>query len=72
MDSQSYLKNASNAQWLRCEPSQNTHILPYMLRFFVGSRLTIKRNLLFLRQLFVHQWQKVFVKSEAFQFTVTV
>ncbi len=32
------LKNASNAQLQRCGPPQNAHILPCMLRFFVGPR----------------------------------
>jgi hypothetical protein len=45
-----YLKNASNAQLRRCKPLQNTHILPCMLRFFIGLRLALERDLLFLRQ----------------------
>jgi hypothetical protein len=34
----SYLKNTSNAQLRCCGPPQNAHILPCMLRFFVGPR----------------------------------
>ncbi len=31
-------------------PSQNAHILKWMLRFFVGPCLAFERDLLFLRQ----------------------
>jgi len=33
----SYLKNASNAQWLCCQPPQNAHILLCMPLFFEGN-----------------------------------
>jgi len=49
----SYLKNASNAQKRRCQSPQNSHILPCMLRFFVGWRFALERDLLFLRWLLV-------------------
>jgi hypothetical protein len=37
----------SKAQWLRCRPLQNAHILPCMLRFFIGLRLALEPNLRF-------------------------
>jgi len=43
----SYLKNTSNAQLRCCGPPQNAHILPCMLRFLVGPRLVLERNLHF-------------------------
>ena len=43
----SHLKNTSNAQLRCCEPLQNAHILPCMLRFFIGLRLVLLRNLHF-------------------------
>ena len=46
-DSISYLKNTSNAQLQCCGPPQNAHILPCMLRFFVGPRLVLERCLHF-------------------------
>jgi hypothetical protein len=51
--SSTYLKNAFYAQWLCCKPPQNTHIRLCMLRFFVGLRLALERELLFLRQLLI-------------------
>jgi hypothetical protein len=32
---------------LRCKPLQNAHILPCMLRFFIGLRLALEPNLRF-------------------------
>lgn len=43
----SHLKNISIAKLRRCEPPQNAHILPCMLRFFIGSRLVLECNLHF-------------------------
>ena len=43
----SYLKNTSDTQLPCCWPPQNAHILPCMLRFFVGPRLVLERNLHF-------------------------
>jgi hypothetical protein len=43
----SHLKDTSNAQLRCCEPLRNAHILPCMLRFFIGSRLVLERDLHF-------------------------
>jgi len=43
----SHLKKASDTQWQRCTPLQNTHILPHMLRFFIVVRLALGRDLHF-------------------------
>jgi hypothetical protein len=40
-------KTPSKAQWLRCKLLQNAHILPCMLRFFIGLRLALEPNLRF-------------------------
>jgi len=40
-------KTPSKARWLRCRPPQNAHILPCMLRFFVGLRLALEPDLRF-------------------------
>jgi len=45
--SASRLKNTSNARLRRFEPHKNAHILPCMLRFFIGSRRVLERNLHF-------------------------
>ena len=47
----SYLKNASDSRWRRCTPLKNAHNLPRLLRFFIGVRLTLSCDLLFLRWL---------------------
>jgi hypothetical protein len=43
----SHLKNTSNAQLRCCVPLQKSNILTCMLRFFIGSRLVLERNLHF-------------------------
>ena len=43
----SHLKNVSNAQLRCCEPLQNAHIRPCMLRFIIGTRLVLERDLHF-------------------------
>jgi hypothetical protein len=40
-------KTPSNVRMLRCNPTQNTHILSCMLRFQVGLRLAFDHNLQF-------------------------
>jgi len=35
-------KKTINAQLRRCEPLQNAHIRPCMLRFFIGLRLVLE------------------------------
>ena len=44
-------KTPSNVPWLRYEPLQNAHILPCMLRFFIGLRLALEPNLKFWNNL---------------------
>jgi hypothetical protein len=43
----SYLKNACDAPWRRCESAQNAHILPCMLCFFAAPRLALNPDPLF-------------------------
>ena len=43
----SHLQISSNDQLPCCESLQNAHIPPCMLRFFIGSRLVLERNLYF-------------------------
>ena len=43
-------KTPSEAQWLRCKPLQNAHILTCMLRFFIGLRLALEPYLGFLNR----------------------
>jgi hypothetical protein len=47
----SYLKNASDSRWRRCTPLKNAHNLSRLLRFFIGVRLALSCDLLFLRWL---------------------
>jgi hypothetical protein len=41
----SHFKTPSNAQWRRCIPLQNVHILLNKLRFFIRLRLALERDL---------------------------
>jgi hypothetical protein len=43
--SRSNFKTPSSVRVLRCRPLQNAHILTRMLRFFIGLRLALERDL---------------------------
>ena len=60
-----YLKNGSDSRWRRCTPLQSAHDLSRLLRFFIGVRLALGCDLLFLRWLLI-RWHTA---KESFQGT---